>query len=407
MGEVKKDDTQQKETQKPSEEPKKEEVKLPEKKFFTGGKMRKYAEESGLFDMEDKPAEKPVEKEVEVKKEEEKPEEKTEKKPEEKPDPTKDGKPYMVLTYKGKEVKIMTKEDYDKLASEGLDYTQKSQFVADRERKVTEREDDFKKLSAPLETVAKAIESGKLPPIKTEEQQTEEAGIEKILNNEEIDPETRAGFKTLIDEIKVLRTEANDSKKGEQQRIEAQREANMVQAKTQLEGMVVKSQEEHPHDQIKDGERSVTEDLFTGMVISKANADFRKAQMDPAFQKRTMQQIVSETAQDLSKVQEHYKGKYSISNEKEPVTPEKLKELYPDQIKTIEQDRIASYHQEKEEGPDIAKSVKEGETKEPVEKKEKKQFTGVKDALAQAFADPAFAKAIKEEGDKTLQSLNK
>ena len=395
------DDPQEKETQKPSEEPKKEEVKLPEKKFFTGDKMQKWAEESGLFTKE-KPEEKPPEKKA-GEKEEKKPEEK----PEEKPAPAKDGKPFKVLTYKGKEVKIMTEEDYNRLASEGLDYTQKSQFVANRERVITEREDDFKRLSAPLETVAKAIESGELSPLKTEEQKTEETGIDKIMNNEEIDPELRAAFKTQNDEIKALRAEQNDSKKAEQQRIDAQKEANLGQAKVQVEGMVIKSQEEHPHDQIKEGERNITEDLFTGMVISKANADLINANKDPTFQKRNMQEIVTETAQDLKRVQDHYKQKYSISDEKEPVTSAKLKELYPDQIKEIEQDRVASYHEEQEKGAPIAKSVEEGETKPPVEKKKEKQFTGVKDALSQAFADPELAKALKAEGDKRLQSLNK
>ena len=395
-------DDPQKETQVKPEEAKKEEVKLPEKKFFTGDKMQKWAEESGLFKEEEKPAEKPPEKKA-GEKEEKKPEEK----PEEKPAPAKDGKPFKVLTYKGKEVKIMTEEDYNRLASEGLDYTQKSQFVANRERVITEREDDFKRLSAPLETVAKAIESGDLAPLKTEEQKTEEEGIDKIMNNEEIDPELRAAFKTQNDEIKALRAEQNDSKKVEQQRIEAQKEARLGQAKVQVEGMVIKSQEEHPHDQIKEGERNITEDLFTGMVISKANADLISANKDPAFQKRNMQELVTETAQDLKRVQDHYKQKYSISDEKEPVTSAKLRELYPDQIKEIEQDRVASYHEEQEKGAPIAKSVEEGETKPPVEKKKEKQFTGVKDALSQAFDDPVLAKALKEDGDKRLQSLNK
>lgn len=399
--EEKVDEPQEKETQVKTEDAKKEEVKLPERKFFTGGKMLKYAEEAGLF-KEEKPAEKPVEKKVEVK-EEEKPEEK----PEEKLPPDKDGKPFKVLTYKGKEVKIMTEEDYNKLASEGLDYTQKSQFVADRERKITEREDSFKKLSGPLETVANAIESGKLTPLKTEEQKTEETEVEKFINNEEIDPESRVAFKALYEETKALKAELNDSKKVEQTRVDEQKEANLGQAKVQIEAMVIKSKEDHPFDEIKEGERNITESLFTGMVISKANADLIEANKDPAFQKRNMQQIVTETAQDLGRIQKYYEGKHSISNEKEPVTSAKLKELYPDQIKEIEQDRVASYLEEQETGAPIAKAVKEGETKPPVEKKGEKQFTGVKDALTQAFADPAMAKALKEEGDKRLQSLNK
>jgi len=402
--EEKVDQPQQKETQVKPEDAKKEEVKLPERKFFTGGRMQKFAEESGLFD-EKKLAEKPEEKKVEVKKEE---------KPGEKPPPEKDEKkpgeeekPFKVLTYRGEKIKVQTEEEFNKLASEGLDYTQKSQFVAERERKITDREETFKRLSAPLEVVAKAIESGDLASLKTEEQKTEETGLEKIVSNEEIDPEVRAAFKTQNDEIKALRAEINDSKKVEQKRVDVDKEVMLGQAKVQIEGMVAKSQEEHPHDQIKEGERNITESLFTGLVISKANADLIDANRDPAFQKRNMQQIVTETAQDLKRVQEHYKQKYSISNEKEPVTSAKLRELYPDQIKEIEQDRVASYHEEQERGAPIAKSVKEGETKPPVEKKEKKQFTGVKDALSQAFADPEMAKALKEEGEKRLQSLNK
>jgi len=403
VDEVKKDEPQQKETPQKAEEAKKEEVKLPKEKFFTGNKMQKWAEESGLFDKEE-PAKKPEEKKEE-KKEEQKPEEKLPIDKDEKPGEEKE--PFKVLTYKGEKVNVMTEEDFNKLASEGLDYTQSKQRVAERERLVTEREDAFKKISAPLETVAKAIETGELKPVKTEEQKVEETALDKIINNEEIDPEFRAAFKTQADEIKALREEINESKKVEQVRVDQQREVNLGQAKVELEGMVEKSKEEHPWDEIKEGERNITESLFTGLVISKANADMIKAKQDPTFVRRNMQDLVTETALDLHRVQKHYEAKHSISNEKEPVTVAKLRELYPDQIKEIEQDRVASYHEEQEEGAPIAKSVKEGETTPPVEKKKKKEFTGVKDALKQAFEDPEFAKALKEEGEKRLHSINK
>jgi len=289
--------------------------------------------------------------------------------------------------------------------------TPKVSKVAERERLVTEREDSFKRLSVPLETVAKAIESGKLTPIKTEEQQTEETEIDKIINNEEIDPEVRAAFKAQNDALNTLKTEINDSKKVEQTRVEEAREANLGQAKVQLEAMVVKSKEDHPFDEIiekeEEGERNITESLFTGMVISKANADRIKNKEDPTFQRRPMQDLITETAQDLHRIQKHYEAKHSISEGKEPVTSAKLKELYPGQIKTIEQDRVASFLEEQETGAPIAKSVKEGETTPPVEKKGEKQFTGVKDALKQALDDPELVQALKEEGEKTLQTINK
>ena len=407
--EVKKDETQQKETQTKSEEPKKEEVKeegvkLPERKFFAGDKMKNWAEQSGLLE-EEEPAKKPEEKKEEEKKPEEKASTEEEKKPKEE-----EKKPFKVLTYKGKQVKIMTEEDYDKLASEGLDYTQKSQKVGQREALITEREDAFKKLSVPLETVANAITSGQLTAPKTEEQQTEETVVEKVINNEEIDPESRAAFKALNDSNKALRAEINDSKKVEQVRVGVQKEASLKQATVELEALVVKSKEEHPFDEIIDkreeGEENITESLFTGLVISKANSDRIKASQDPTFQRRNMQDIVTETAQNLNRIQTHYEQKYSISNEEEPVTSAKLKELYPDQIKEIEQDRVASYVQEQEEGAPIAKSVKE-EAIPPVEKKKKKEFTGVKDAISQAFQDPEMAKALKEEADTTLRGIQK
>lgn len=394
--EEKKDDPQQKETQIKSEETKKEEVKLPERKFFKGDKMQKWADEMGLT-AEEEPAKKPEEKKVEKKEEQ---------KPEEKPPPGKDAKPFKVLTYKGKEVKIMTEEEYDKIASEGLDYTQKSQNVAERERKIAEREDSFKKISAPLETVARAIESGELKPGKTEEQKTEETEVEKFINNEEIDPESRAAFKALHEETKMLRAELNDSKKAEQARVDEQKEVNTAQAKVELEALVVKSKEEHPFDEIKVGEENITEALFTGLVVSKANADRVKAKQDPTYQRRNLHELIAETAKNLSGIQKYYEAKHSNSGETEPMTATKLKELYPDQIKVIEQDRVASYVEEQEEGAPIAKSAKE-EVIAPVEKKKKHQFTGVKDAIDQAFKDPEMAKALKEEGDRALREVHK
>jgi len=404
--EEKVDDPQQKETQTKTEETKKEEVKLPERKFFKGDKMNVWAEQMGLL-KPDEPAKKPEEKEPEVKKEQ-KPGEEPPPKKEEKPG--EEEKPFKVLTYKGEKVKIKTEEEFNKLASEGLDYTQSKQKVAERERLVTEREDAFKKISAPLETVAKAIENGELKPVKTEEEKIEESNIDKIVNNEEIDPEIREAFRLQNEELKKLKTEVNESKKVEQERVDKQKEVNVAQAKVELEGMVEKSREEHPFDEIvektEEGERNITESVFTGLVISKANSDRIKAAEDSTFQRRNLQDLITETAQDLQRVQKHYEAKHSISNEKEPVTSAKLKELYPDQIKEIEQDRVASYLEEQEKGAPIAKPAKE-EITPPLEKKKKKEFKGVKDALEQAFEDPELVKALKDEGDKTLREIHK
>lgn len=344
-------------------------------KPFEGDSLAKWMAQEGISGKE-QPEEEPKEepkKEPTVKVEEGTPEGK---------------KPFKILKVQGKETPVYSEEEYDALASKGLDYTQKTQGVSDRDREVSIREQQVNEIIPALNKLTQLIESGKAPSPSGE---TEQAG-DDVIDNDLLDPEFKKAYKALKDknvelESRLNRTEATTN------------EQFLERAKTRLETVFGESKEKFPFDEIKTEEgRNLSENLFSGLVVVNFNNDKLQKAKDPAYKARDFTALFENAAQTMNAVEKYYESKFSGATSEEPPTKEILVSKYPEQTTALAQDAITEYLKTQDGAAPLAKSKKvEVKTTE-----KKKEFTGLDDAVRQGMKDPEIQEGLREIA-KTVQ----
>lgn len=397
MAEEKKDETQEKtETQEKApeqtqKEEKSEERILPKEKPFSGNKMLKHLEQIEAEEALSKPKE-------EAKKEAEKPEKvapekKTEKQAEE-------TKPFKVFKHKGKEIAVQTEEEYDKLASQGFDYTYKRQEDSrdrkDWERGRDEQESKLLKLGEGVGELIEGVKTGKFKIVPTDTQESEQDGLE------DLDPEIRDEFKRLHEENKSLKESIGKlTEKSDEGDVE-RKERTFFKARDELDALHETVREKIPYDMIKDGERNLSKDLFTGLCIQKVNEDKIRASQDKDFKPRNFEELFKDTAKDLQAIKNFYKGQSSGIEEGETVTPETLKTKYPELVAELGQAAVEAHL----EGQELAAPSIKSTAREAKETKKAGKVTGLADAISQAFEDPEVVEASKQFSSKSYGLKN-
>jgi len=366
----------------------KKEVKLPEKDFFTGDTMNKWIEESGLGE-EEPPETKP---EVKLGEGEELCPECPEGKRKIEPSKGKEEKrePIEILKVDGKDVPIYTEEERKELAQKGYHYTQERQKDAEWERGLEAREKVFdkrlKEVSGPIQQLVDLLGTKKGADL-----------IEKITEGEkepeleDIEPEVKEALKKRDAKIEIL-----EEKLGRQEETSAKR--SFQEASETLNTLVEKARQDHPFDDIvnEESKESVSQKLFAGLISSKLNDDKIKKQLDESFEVRKLPEIITESAQDLHRMEEHYKAKFGSDSKGElpaEATTEQLIEKYPEQVKTLAQNAVAAYLKEQEGKAPTIKSETTVEAKTP---EGKKKFKSLDDAFEKAKESPIMEEAMKE-----------
>lgn len=373
-------EVQKKETEQPQKEEKSEERVLPKEKPFSGSKMLKHLAQIEAEEELSKPKE-------EVKEEVEKPapEKKAEKQ-------AKETKPFKTLKRKGEEVSVQTEKEYDKLASQGLDYTKKRQEDSDDRRSWEkgrdEKENKLLETGDALKKLVEGIERGNFKIVPTGKEEPESDDLD------DLDPEIRDEFKKLREENKNLKEGLNVlTEKSKVTDVVREKEA-FNQATVELDTLHETIREEIPYDHmIKDGERNISEQLFTGLSIVKNYQDRIRLSQDKDFKQRDFKEIFTDTAKDLQAVDNYYKAKYSSIENGDSVTVELLSEKYPELIKEIGQSAVELHLSGEETAPASIRSTNK-EAKET--DKSKGKITGLKDAFSKAFENPEISESIKE-----------
>lgn len=362
--------------------------KLPEKGFFTGDTMEKFVEEMGLG--EEEPPKK-EEKKVELKEGEEECPECPEGK--RKIEPSKDEKrePIEILKVDGKDIPVYSKEELKELAQKGKFFTQERQKDADWERSLKTREGLFEqrleKVAGPLQQLVNIFGSKQGQQILAKETGEEEE--EALLD---LDPEVKKILDKQNEEIKALKDEVNITR-------ERSAEHSLDKAKETLNTIVNKAREDHPFDDIPAGEgseESISQKLFGGLIASKVSADNIRAKLEEGFQRRQLPELVVEASKNLHDVEEYYRSKFGKNSGGElpaNTTVEQLVTKYPEQVKTLAQNAIASYLKEQGKKAPTVKAETSVEARTP---KTDKKFKNLEDAFKQAEDSPEMEAMMEE-----------
>ena len=205
---------------------------------------------------------------------------------EKKPDvSTPEKKPFKILKVQGKEVPVMTEEEYDKLASQGMDYTKKTQTLADERRAFADDKtaatgelqteskrlaDEAKRFNDRLDELVKAKALPKEMLDKTAAALKEAGGTTDtdeeaaVYKEYEIDPKYAQPF-----EVKAVKDLARLRKKVDVLESFTQDIAR-ERANTRVNTIITKERETYPYEEVIDDQgQNITERQLASIVTAK------------------------------------------------------------------------------------------------------------------------------------------
>lgn len=204
-------------------------------------------------------------------------------------------KPYKVLKVQGREVPVESEEELIKLAQMGVDYTKKTQGVADERKEVLGLKTEFQKLS---ESVASLVQNFSKPnPGLVAKEEAKPVTEKTVFEEYNLDPE-------LADESqKLMVTDLRDLKKERAElrgKIDKLEDMSKMLLTKELLGMVQTTVKEtikdFPVEDIQDEQgRSLTQAQFTSLLTQKA--------MTPEGQKTPLDELARETIMELHEAQ--------------------------------------------------------------------------------------------------------
>ncbi len=388
----------------PDQDPKVEETKdqspaLPEKHFFDGDNMFKFAEELGLEPKKEqpKPAAKPA---PAATKADDEPcpdcpgGKKTTSKPAPKPEDA--APPYRVLKVGGKEIPVRDEAHMVELAQKGLDYTQKRQEDAEWERTLLEREEKLEAMRPILEKVKAGLD------ISRSEEKILRDGEVAAANppedeEEPLDPVAGAQIKQAKAKIDKLEQELAEIKQFRQRKEDEDAKVQEANLKTFMETEFKSAKTEFPFEEIVDTEsgENVSEKLFAGiMAINLANDQQRK-KLDRSFRIKTLPEYVKQAAREVSMFQSKGNGNGNGGGIPARLDAATLAKSHPDLHKEIGDAAVAEYLRNQAETPPAPRGRA---TETRLQPPGKGEIKGIDDALARALKDPGVEAELESFG---------
>jgi len=309
-----------------------------------------------------------VEKKTEEKKEVEKKEEETR-------------EPIMTLERGDEKIPIYTQDELKEYAQKGLDYTKKTQSLANEKKEVETTADKFTDVAEKFMSAMDKLE-GKTEPVEIPE--TREQMVVRTYKEFSIDPEyAEPNEKALVEEIVDTRVKTSAQEKRIGKIEEFQKLMVAKEVGQDVKDAVTRAGEEFPLDDIRDEEgNSLTSKQFQSMLIAKANSK--------EGEKRSFKDLAVETVKELHHLQKGSKKDIPTGEDFSKLSPEEFKAKYPEYYEKLTTEAVEDHEKEMEDLPpslDHKRSeieLKKGKPKKPNEMSR----DPIGDALDAAFEDP-------------------
>jgi hypothetical protein len=228
-------------------------------------------------------------------------------------------KPFKVLKVQGKEIPVATEEEYDALASKGLDYTKKTQLLADDRRtaesQLREEEkrlaDAANGLNATLDELRK-IKASERPDDQTLKDALHPADDDqyaKVYAEFEIDPKYAQPHEVKsVKEIARLREVVDRLDTGYKEI--AQEKANKA-----IHAVIEKERETYPYEDVIDDQgKNLTEAQLASIITTKKTA------AEASGEKADPMKILKESVQEIHLAQKKTREALSITDQMDPDT---------------------------------------------------------------------------------------
>jgi len=313
---------------------------------------------------------------------------------EEAPPPT---KPFKVLKVQGKEIPVMTEAEYETLAMKGLDYTKKTQSLADDRRAA---ESEFKSKEGELgaqiakanELLDRMIASGIIPANvgKAAKKAAAEAGEEAAEGEGTPTDEDAAVFKRFgLDPQNAYPHEKAMVRSLSELESEIQ-QIRLERAQAKVDQAIAEERENFPYEDVKNDQgEDLTQQQITAMVMRRKQAS--------GLSKPTVDQVVGwarEAVRELHDIQR--KGAASDIND--DTDPLEFAKRYPKLAKALRGNGSEGEGQATKRA-DVPPAVKPSPRASDLTRKKAVSPSGksMEDYLEAGFADPDIIKALNPQ----------
>jgi hypothetical protein len=286
--------------------------------------------------------------------------------------------PYKVLKVQGKEVPVESEEEFLALAQKGLDYTKKTQGVADERKELLGMKSQFQAMSERIESLVQNF--GKAPQSPIPDAPKEKTAFEEY----NLDPELADDWqKRMVTEAHELKKERSELRG----KIDKLEEMSKMLLTKELLGMVQNTVKDtikdFPVDDIQDENgRSLTQAQFTSLLTQKAQAEPNKPIDELA--KETIMELHESQIRSKDSATEKMQGQLVT----EDMSPEEFKAKYPKLFAKVSEVGLAEQQAAKDQLPPTLKSRATGVEVSPDKKEAKGAANSIEEALEAALKDP-------------------
>ena len=219
------------------------------------------------------------------------------------PEGKKKKEPYKVIKRKGEDIPVYSQEEYDDLASKGLDYTKKTQDLAsdrkDAEAKYQEKEDVMTALTEKFNAMAISFEErGILPSTKIKEETPKTK--EEIYKDYGIDEEYAEPWQhRLVDEVVKLKEDLKESKQKNLQNEGFIKNIATKEATKGLADVIIEAKKKYPFEEIFSDDKKINYTARQFVRAMKEKVDTAKEAGNPY----NIADIAIETTKEFSEMQ--------------------------------------------------------------------------------------------------------
>jgi hypothetical protein len=309
--------------------------------------------------------------------------------------PVDERKPIKTIKVQGKDVHLYTEQEIDEYLSKGIDYTKKTQTLAEEKRGLMTREEQlqeqFRTLQEKVEklsTYQKPERDADAPPEKTR----------TIFEEFEIDEDYAEPWqKKMLTHIQSLRN-MNDEMASRSDKMSRALEMMLMEKSVNvIEGAIQKAREEFPVRQILDeGGEDITKKQFITLLAQKANEQMGKPQP------RSMPELAREAVKEIHDFQRLASGQavnqvVDMIPKDDAVNVDDFKTKYPKAYNAIKDNAVADYLARRDElPPTLNKTGADVSTAKIKSDREEKGYESIGEGFDRGFEDPDLLRTVAE-----------
>jgi len=281
---------------------------------------------------------------------------------------------------------ITNEAEHKEYLSKGVDYTKKTQDLADEKRTLKDQESNLTKIAENLNVMYETmLREGKIKaPEEGKKEEPAKVDTKDIFARFDIDEdlasdsEKKMAMAIVDSENRYSKIEKDSESLKNIMNFMVIRDIGL-EARREIE----KAKEKYPIEEIKDAEgNDLTWQQFETIFTKKVQSDGSK--------KRPIPELAAETVKDIYDIQQQQKSKLSAEQVKDDMSPEdfaaKFPGLYEKITKTTTEKAVAEHEKELADLPPSLEHVKSSDM-ELSKGSKPKEITGVRDAILKGLKD--------------------